>query len=223
MITSGYPFSSATKTEIVDVTNGVGCSDFADFPVKIRGAVAANLQGTPIVCGGQTHSPYSEKCYSFTNGSWEEFTSMNEKRGYAAGVVYNEKLHVFGGYGTYYTLKTSQTIDIDGEVSDGQDLTTAVRYHAMTSINDTVSILSGGLTTIHYSAQTWYYNHESESFSSGPDLMEGRRHHGSATVVDKVTKTKIAVITGGYNGNRLDSTELLINGQWQSGTTQSRD
>ena len=38
--------------------------------------------------------------------------------------------------------------------------------------------------------------------------------------VDKVTKAKIPMVTGGYNGGTLDSTELLINGIWQSGTIQ---
>ena len=69
------------------------------------------------------------------------------------------------------------------------------------------------------SAKTWYYNHDTEAFTSGPDLMVGRRSHGSAINIDKVTKAKIAVVTGGHNGNSyLDSTEMLINGQWQTGT-----
>ena len=34
--------------------------------------------------------------------------------------------------------------------------------------------------------------------------------------VDKVTKAKIPIVTGGHGAS--DSTELLINGQWQSGT-----
>ena len=34
--------------------------------------------------------------------------------------------------------------------------------------------------------------------------------------VDKVTKAKIPIVTGGNGAS--DSTELLINGQWQSGT-----
>ena len=46
-------------------------------------------------------------------------------------------------------------------------------------------------------------------------VLQDRYHHGSATVVDKVTKAKIPMVTGGYNGGTLDSTELLINGQWQ--------
>ena len=63
-----------------------------------------------------------------------------------------------------------------------------------------------------------YYNHDTETFTSGPDLLEGRYSHGSALNVDKVTKSKIVVVTGGYNGNNKDSTEMLINGQWQTGS-----
>ena len=36
--------------------------------------------------------------------------------------------------------------------------------------------------------------------------------------VDKVTKAKIPIVTGGHGAS--DSTELLINGIWQSGTIQ---
>ena len=92
----------------------------------------------------------------------------------------------------------------------------------MTTINDTVSLLSGGRPNANsYSAQTWYYNHDTEAFTSGPDLLEGRRRHGSAANVDKVTKAKIAVITGGWNSSKhMDSTELLINGQWEAGIIQ---
>ena len=54
MITNGWPTSSARKTEIVDVANGLTCSDMADFPVELYGAVGANLGGTPVVCGGSS-------------------------------------------------------------------------------------------------------------------------------------------------------------------------
>ena len=138
--------------------------------------------------------------------------------------MHNDKLHVFGGY-SGSNLQTTETINVDGEVSYGPDLPTGVREHAMTKINDTVSLLSGGITdTDSYSAKTWYYNHDTETFTSGPDLLEGRYAHGSALNVDKVTKSKIVVITGGYKSGsvRLDSTEMLINGQWQTGTIQCR-
>ena len=124
------------------------------------------------------------------------------------------------------TLKTSETISVDGVVSNGPDLPKAMDMTtdmAMTKINGTVSILSGGSpSTWAYSTQTWYYNHETESFTPGPNLLEGRRYHGSATIVDKVSKAKIPIVTGGSSvHDYLKSTELLIDGQWQTGTIYS--
>ena len=104
---------------------------------------------------------------------------------------------------------------------DGPDLPIAVFDHAIASINETVSILSGGTTPgIVASNQTFFYNHDTEIFTYGPPLLEGRMAHGSATIIDKVTKAKIPVVTGGSNSTKgvMDSTELLINGNWQTGT-----
>jgi len=217
MITTGVPTSSARKTEVVDVVNGETCADLADFPVTNGGAVGANLNGTPIVCGGYFYpSVYYQKCYKFTNGGWQEFASMNEKRGHAAGIMFKNKFHVFGGYDGSSRLQTSEIISIDGAVEYGPELPEAVWLHAITSINSTVSLLSGG-DTGDYSPLTWFFNHETQAFSSGPSLLEGRYAHGSATIVDKVTKAKIPMVTGGYANSELDSTELLINGMWQSG------
>ena len=147
---------------------------------------------------------------------------MKEKRENAAGVMFKNKFHVFGGWDGKIRSNTTELISIDGGVEDGPELPEALRQHAITSVNSTVSILSGGRTSAtQYSLLTWYFNHETNVFSSGPSLLEGRRLHGSATIVDKVTKEKIPMVTGGKgNGNvRLDSTEMLINGHWQSGTT----
>ena len=224
MITTGYPGSSATKTEIIDIASGgVTCSDLADFPVELDSAVGGNLKGTPVVCGGYS-STSSDKCYKFTTtGGWQEFASMKDKRDVAAGIVYKKKLHVFGGYDGSQVLQSSEIISEDGGVIDGPDLPTAVMRHAITAINSTVSILSGGSANSNSaSSQTWFYNHETEAFSSGPTLLEGRRWHASATIVDKVTKAKIPVVTGGYNNGDLDSTELLIDGHWQTGKIQCR-
>ena len=122
--------------------------------------------------------------------------------------------------------RTTEIISIDGGVEYGPDLPEAVCHHAITSITSTVSLLSGGITTNanNYSPLTWYFNHETNIFSAGPSLLEGRYQHGSATCVDKVTKAKIPIVSGGKGSGNvyLDSTELLINEQWQSGTTQCK-
>lgn len=225
MIATGSRISN--KTEILDVINDETCSNLDEFPYEIReAAVGANLQGTPIVCGGSGFTgQVSDKCYKFTNGKWKEFTRMKKIRAYASGVVYKKKLHVFGGSDDETFRTTSEIISIDGVVSDGPELQTSVSGHAITTVDAKVSILSGGIQTSgstnpnFYYAQTWYYNHEMQTFTSGPPLLEGRINHGSATIVDKKTKATIPVVTGGYThvGFKIDSTEMLIGGLWQSG------
>ena len=213
--------------------NGKTCPDLAKFPGEIIGAVGANLNGTPIVCGGTSYDSnfialYLRKCFKLTSAGWQEFASMKETRGYAEGVVYNNKFHVFGGTSDMYVkgLQTSEIISIDGGVEYGPELplpwSTTVFEYAITAINTTVSILSGGIDVSNYgpSAKTWYYNHETKLFSSGPSLLEARYAHDSATCVDKVTNDRIPVVTGGKSkqAGGEDSTEQLINGEWQPGT-----
>ena len=223
MVTTGGPVSSARKTEVIDVLSGETCADLADFPLGKVCAVGANLNGTPVVCGGHS-SGYYQTCYNYTNAGWQQFTSMEKKRTFAAGVMSNNKLHIFGGFSGSSHLQTSEIISMDGGVEYGPELPVAVSDHAITSINSTLSLLSGGTTdATTYSPLTWFFDHENNVFSSGPSLLQGRRRHGSATCVDKVTKEKIPMVVGGHsnvNGIYLRSTELLINGMWQSGNNQ---
>ena len=242
------------KTEIIDIIhkpNPKICTSLANIPETIRdNAVGTNLQGTPVFCGGnlaadpclfpETSNPncrrkqYSEKCFKFINGSWEEFTSMKEERGSAAGIIYKNEWHIFGGWtqgpldtnnhSTTTLSKTSEIISQDGGVKKGPDLPTKFARHTITSINETVSILSGGVLGMpHNGSLTWYYNHETEKFTSGPHLLEGRSEHASATIVDKgEEKENIPIVAGGHgygsNGDQwLESTEMLIDGQWQPG------
>ena len=220
MITTGSPSSSARKTEVVDVVSGKTCADLVDFPFYNDGAVGAIFHETPIVCGGRYSLTYYRKCYKFTtNAGWYQFTSMKEIRHHAAGIMHQNKFHVFGGTNGQ-RLQTSELISVNGGVEYGPELPEAVYLHAITSINSTVSILSGGITSnTPYSLLTWYFDHETNVFTSGPSLPEGRYSHGSATIVDKVTKAKIPTVTGGYGkAGILDSTEMLIDGHLQSGT-----
>merc|ERR1719203_1870671 len=168
--------------------------------------------------GRSGHPTYYQTCYKYSNTGWQQFASMNEKRQWAAGITYKNKFHVFGGYDGSLS-RTTELISINGVVEDGPILPKTVFAHAITSINSAVSLLSGGRTSAtYYSPLTWYFNHETNVFSSGPSLLQGRNGHGSATIVDKVTKAKIPMVTGGWDGDigELDSTELLINGIWQS-------
>ena len=70
--------SSSTTTEVVDVVSGESCADLADFPLSLEGAVGANLNGTPVVCGGVYSGNNLRTCYKYTNAGWQQFANMNE-------------------------------------------------------------------------------------------------------------------------------------------------
>jgi hypothetical protein len=148
---------------------------------------------------------------------------MIEKRGFADGIVYNNALHIFGGYDyeTSTTLQSSEIVKEDGSTTEGPQLPTPIYFHAIASINSTMSIITGGWKNTATN-KTWYFNHASQEFQPGPNLLEVRRSHSSGTVTDQETKEKMAIIAGGYhNGYYLDSTEMLLNGEWTTGKTQN--
>ena len=233
MIVTGTGYSPSA-TEFIDVINGKTCENLAKFPKGVwREAVGGNLQGTPVVCGG--YGPPiqgsdtvtdSDICYKLTMSGWKSFAKMKFTRRAAAGITYNDKFHVFGGTNKYSHRRiTSEIISTDGMVVDGPELPLfEISNHGITAINQTVSIISGGESNPPFDYVDWtqYYNHETEEFTDGPNLLEARTDHGSATYVDKVTKARIPIVAGGkawvgtWHGT-TDSTERLIGGQWQKG------
>ena len=65
---------------------------------------------------------------------------------------------------------------------------------------------------------THYFDHQGNNWIQGPDLMQRRRSHAAGVVTDEVTTEKFVIVTGGdYHGISLDSTEMLINNQWNQG------
>ena len=217
-------------TEVIDLEDSnVMCEDLEDFPISIDNAVGGNLASTPIICGGyfyngSDHS--SDKCFKYTEGGWQHFATMIERRAWAAGIVYNNALHIFGGrdYDTSANLKKKQSSEIvhaDGSTTEGPQLPTPMLAHAIASINSTVSIITGGTDATSISNKTWYFNHESQEFQPGPNLLKGRYGHSSGTVTDQETKEKNTIIAGGRSSSPLNSTEMLVNGEWMTGKTQN--
>ena len=94
-----------------------------------------------------------------------------------------------------------------------------INIHALVAIDNTLSLLIGGKTTGGVTTPTTnYYDHQGHNWIQGPDLIQARRQHAAGIVKDEVTTEKLVIVTGGvYNDIRLDSTEMLINKQWNQG------
>ena len=148
---------------------------------------------------------------------------MTSRRIRNAGIVHANAFMIFGGkdFGGSERLSSSEIISEEGQVTPGPEMPIAVSHHAIAGVNATTSILTGGHTNGNpYSPQTWYFNHVSQQFRQGPSLITGRNQHASGTIQDQETKEDIVAVVGGYKSTvdgTLDSTELLINGEWTQG------
>jgi len=200
-----YQESSLTKvlvsggyeaiTEIINLEDeDLTCENLEDFPMKnIIDSVGANLAKSPVICGGTNFNDILDTCSRLINGTWETFATMSTGRYAAAGVVHENTLHVFGGREIYSPggaiLKSTDIITVDGQVRQGENLPAPLYGHAMASVNSTTSIISGGYGAgFSQSPLTYYYNHLTQIFTSGPSLNQGRINHASGTVKDKKTK-----------------------------------
>ena len=76
----------------------------------------------------------------------------------------------------------------------GVDLPFPLEMHAIASVNESVSIITGGYGPMNGQDKpssitdlTWYYNHVTRNFSEGPRLLHARIEHGSGYVIGKHT------------------------------------
>ena len=184
----------------------------------------------PIICGGyfnngSAHS--SEKCFVYIPKfglGWQYFVSMIDRRAGAAGIVYENGFHIFGGYdrSTSTLLQSSEIVNEDGTTTEGPQLPMPMHFHAIASINSSVSIITGGIPKANLydkTDKTWYFNHATREFQPGPNLLKPRTYHSSATITDQESKEKIVIVAGGqtHAGYYVNTPEFLINGEWETG------
>ena len=240
LVSTGYPTSSARKTEIINLENeSLTCQDLGNYPFGIYGGVGSNIGSLAVICGGTggIGATSEKQCYKLVAGEWQQFATMTTRRHYAAVMGVGNSLMIFGGidYSNIngvvdtYQLQSTEIINENGQVSQGPNMPADdIESHAIATVNASTLIISGGRTTVwpytyDYSRLTWYFNHVTQEFQEGPSLMEGRRMHASGTIVDHETNENIVVVAGGYGGISLDSTELLINGEWQQGKNHANN
>ena len=209
----GYPRDS--KILDLSIKGGSNCNDWAEFPKDVVAATGGVIQDVVVICGGGDASTEFNECYSLNGQAANLITHMSAKRQYAASLVIdNTKLWITGGL----YLASSEYITLEG-IEPGPELPTWLDSHALVAIDNALSMLIGGSITENVAIKTThYFDHQSHNWIQGPDLMQARFQHAAGIVTDQVTYEKLVIVTGGsYNGIILDSTEMLINNQWNQG------
>ena len=228
LVSTGFPWNSATTTtEIINLENeSLTCQDLGNYPIEMDSAVGFNIGSFLVICGGYDGSASLSQCHRLLAGEWQQFATMTWGRAYAAGMAFGNSLMIFGGYDFTGSgdLQSTEIINEDGQVRQGPNMPTALHYHAIATVDASTFIISGGTTIYNdQSPLTWYFNHVTQKFQPGPALLEARNRHASGTIVDQETNENVVVVAGGYNGlDWLDSTELLVNGEWQKGKNHAK-
>ena len=83
LVSTGYPLSSATKTEIINTDNsGLTCKDLEEYPLQIQGAVGFNMGSLPVICGGyelyESGPTYPNQCHRLETGKWQPFANLTQ-------------------------------------------------------------------------------------------------------------------------------------------------
>jgi hypothetical protein len=226
LVTTGLDVGSK-KNEIVDINNPTNVcfpKFWADYPLdQVRGASGGLLTNNNalLICG-------FDDCFSIGINSnphgIKKTATLTQPRYFASSVVLNSTtLWLTGGLlGSGYT-KSTEFVQLTG-TTPGPDLPLEVLDHCLVSLNDTTVILIGGqLQSGIYSKATWFYNTDHKTWTDGPSLILGRSSHSCALFKSpQHGHTDTVIVTGGYNGTALASTELLNldSSYWQSGKGQ---
>ena len=197
------------------------CKDWAELPKNVVAATGGVIQETAIVCGGTNFLESFDECYSLNSNPATLITHMSAKRAYAASLVIDKtKLWITGGWSSDTgILASSEYVTIEGG-EPGPELPDPTVYHALVAIDNTLSLLIGGRNIeVGPTQTTHYFDHQAHNWIQGPDLMQSRNFHAAGVVTDEVTTEKFVIVTGGEDNSSiiLDSTEMLINSQWNQG------
>ena len=230
-----------TSTEIIDLRDeNVQCDGWTQIQTPLSFANAGFLEGKYVICGGdKPGNVRSNECYTIDNNAptFTLFGSMSSNRTNAASMII-PNLHtiwITGGHDENWPyLDSSELISSDGSTEEGPSLSWPVYAkdsHAIVSINETSSLLIGGAQIWMAAGQlqskvmdeTFYFNHETDQWTFGPELIQARKAHTAGLITDKVTRETFVIVVGGRNNSHITedselcTTEILMDGLWIQG------
>ena len=110
--------------------------------------------------------------------------------------------------------------------SNGPDLPEPLQSHQIILLNSDFGqrsmVIGGMLENSAISKRTFYFFHENQSWVEGPTMIKARLAHAADVVIDLETGQELAIVSGGRDEQNtyLDTTEILVNGKWESGEDQ---
>jgi len=205
LVVTGYGDNGySKKTELWPKTDSQ-CA-LHDFPQSVAGAVGFWTAQGPTVCGGRGGG---NKCFFYSKEhQWMPLTNMGTARRYASALQINpNQAFIIGGYDENSNdLKTTELMSSSGS-EEGIKFPVTIYAHCSFKINATHGIVTGGKQDGSRSANTWFVDLTTTRVTPGPTMKTERVSHGCA-IFQHRTKS-YGVVSGGWNGGKLDSSEII--------------
>ena len=91
----------------------------------------------------------------------------------------------------------------------GPDLPKELNKHTIESLGGSKIIVIAGEYNSEAISSTFIYDFNTAQWNPGPEMVNARKNHESAVIIDTVTYEKFIVVAGGYGNGYLTSVELL--------------
>jgi len=187
-------------------------------PVGYHAATSGTLNGMPVMCGGTCgHAGLcNPTCSIYKNHTWQFLSNLSRVRFLTAAANMDDNhLWITGGrWGTNTNSFNGDTeyVYANGSVFAGPDLPYALQSHAMVKLHDGSVMILGGYPAI-YETKSIIFNPLNGSFSTGPELIHGRKEPGIALINSPLFEGRpVVIVVGGSTNTFPDSakkTEML--------------
>ena len=200
------------KTEVIDLEVSDNHCTSIDFPHDMCYTTGALIGADlPFFCGGHDYSKVQKTdCYALWKREYIHVTSMNQakSRSFGNNVVIDGSLVLVAGVvsGSSTNTDKAEMVSLSG-TKELPALPKKVHNHCVVKVDDTKIMLIGGYDT-GYTDETFIYDFETEAWTPGHPLINGRNGHACARI-EVGTKPYIVVAGGYFTPSKTDKVEIL--------------
>ena len=229
LVTTGIPYDSSVKTEVVDLANNAKCESLPNFPYEAFSATGGLIGQTPVICGGSRWNngvPDSyDQCFTLGPNGYEETFALKHPRLMYATVPWNSTHLWLTGTDVNGVAEETEFLDLEHGITEGPTLPKRLSGHCMVKINDEKFMMIGGIdfANDHVARDTFIYDAVNDTWTQGPSLNNARFNPVCATYTKFCNhEEKYVVVAGGFINRRNDltvSTEVYdyVSNTWRQG------
>ena len=176
------------------------------------------------MCGGRANGNFTNACYKYDLGKWEQTQSMKEKRRLAASIQQTSGLLVLGGLDQNARHNTSEILTQNGWENGLPNFPVDIFFQCMVQFNSShIMVIAGQQNGSSNSSETFIIDTENGAWHEGPLLISGRHAQSCARIHRDSQSNDLSsiIVVGGWNSVELDvpTTEILDQGanEWRQG------